>query len=125
VQAAPPIPGWSFRALKPKTGLPRTVRWERYTLEVGCVVFEPLESSGSSDLGLRILIEGLDPADRDHAHNAVLRAIDHALGEEAFAEAIGHTEVAPLPDGADRGAFIPLTQLDDFIAWRKGKQESG
>jgi hypothetical protein len=121
VAAAPPLETWTVRALKPKLGFPKTVRWEGLTLTVATIVFEPLEREGSADLGLRLLVPGIDASQLDNAHNALLRALDHGLGEERHAESIQFSEVRALGLDADTSAFIPLTDLDRFIEWRSAR----
>src|SRR5262245_39863533 len=125
VATAPVIPGWTIRALKPKLGFPRQVRWRNFKLKVAETVFDPLEHRDSSKLGLRILIPGLAQEDSEDAHNAILRALDHGLGEQKLAESIGYTEVLPLPEGAARDDFIPLEQLESFIRWRDRRRTEG
>jgi hypothetical protein len=121
--AAPVVSGWTIRALKPKLGLPVEVRWEDLTLRTEKIVFEPLEREGASELGLRIMIPGLRAEDRDDAQNAILRALDHALGEEALANSVQYTEVCPLPEAANPDDFIALEHLDSFIKWRERQRQ--
>ena len=116
VQDAPAVPGWKIFALKPQRGFPETARWEGYEVAIEDVMFQPLESE-SGGLGLQLLIPGLTPEREDDAHNALLRALDHGLGERQFAEAIAHTEVAALTGPADE--YIPLADLEQFIEWRR------
>jgi hypothetical protein len=125
VAAAPPVQGWLFRALKPRLGFPKQVRWEGVVLDLATVTFDPLERAGSRDLGLRILIPGLDESQIDDAHNAILRAIDHGLGEERHAACIRHTELLALPEGADTSNFIPLAELEAFVEWRASQRGDG
>ena len=117
VAAAPEVDGWTIRALKPRLGLPETARWGDLTVNIDTMVFEPLEND-ESELGLRIFVPGLDPKDADAAHNAVLRALDHALGEEKFAVRVYHTEVVPLPVAASADDYITIRDLESFIDWR-------
>lgn len=117
VAAAPETPGWRFHALKPKLGFPETAEWEGYEVDIDEVVFLPLSSDDPDELGLRLLVPGLSADDAENAHNALLRAIDHGLGEREFAEAIQHTEVAPLDAPADE--HIPLVELESFISSRQ------
>jgi hypothetical protein len=122
VAAAPSVPGWTVRALKPKLGFPEKVRWNELELAIDAMVFDPLEAAGSDELGLRILIPGIDEEDLEDAHNAVLRAIDHGLGERKFAEAVAHTEVAPLAPDQDPADFIPLRALERYVDWRERRR---
>jgi hypothetical protein len=121
VAAAPEVEGWTIRALKPRLGLPETARWGDLTVNIDTMVFEPLEND-ESQLGLRIFVPGLDPEDADAAHNAVLRALDHALGEERFAVSVHHTEVVPLPVDASADDYIPISDLENFIEWRERRR---
>jgi len=121
VEKAPDVAGWRFFPLKPKLGFPRTTRWENYTLTLDGVAFETLEGP-NGELGLLLLVPGLKPEDTEDAHNALLRAIDHGLGERLFAEKVRHTEVAPMP--ADSEEYIPLAKLEDYIAWRDRRRQT-
>ena len=90
VARAPAVSGWTIRALKPKLGFPNTVTWDDLTIATDGIVFDALEREGSEELGLRIFVPGLKEVDVDKAHNAVLCALDHGLGEEKLAESIHH-----------------------------------
>jgi len=125
VAASPGIQGWTIRALKPKRGFPETVRWKSVTLLTATIVFDPLETDGSLDLGLRILVPGIRASEIEDAHEALLRAIDQGLGEERHAAEIRYTQVQPLPHDADASSFIPLRDLDAFIEWRTNKRRGG
>jgi hypothetical protein len=123
VSAAPVTMGWTIRALKPQIGCPEMVNWDDVTLRFADVVFYPLEADGSNELGLRIYVPGIAEKDLDIAHNALLRALDHILGEERFAEEVRYTEVLPLPANAESKQFIALAELDKFIRWRRHQQK--
>jgi hypothetical protein len=121
VAAAPQIVGWRIRALRPRLGFPSVVTWNETVLELAEVVFEPLERKDSNALGLRIMVPGLHDVDAEDAHNAILRAMDHGLGEEHFAESVQHTELCSLPAGVPPDRFIPITSLEEFIQWRASR----
>lgn len=118
--AAPAVDGWRIFALKPKLGFPEFIQWEGYQLSIEDVVFDSMENE-SGELGLFLLVPDLADEDADNAHDALLRAIDHGLGEREFAEAVAFTEIAALEESADE--FISLTDLESFIEWRR-KQRS-
>lgn len=122
VASAPDVAGWSVISLKPKLGFPLEVTWNGFTVAIADVLFEPLEREGSEDLGIRIYVPGVTPEFTEAAHNALLPALDHGLGERQFAEAIQHTEVRPLPSGGAADRYLPLAELDDYIQWRKIKR---
>ena len=50
---------------------------------------------------------------------------DTALGEREFSESVQYTEVVPLPNDVSAAGHIPLTELENFIDWRKKRQEDG
>jgi len=120
VAAAPAVDGWKLFALKPKIGFPETVSWEGFKTTIADVVFDPLDND-AGELGLRLLVKGLKEEDYENAHNGLLRAIDHGLGERQFADAIQHTEVATLEGAASD--YIPLAGLEDYIVWRKQRRD--
>jgi hypothetical protein len=122
VAQAPRLEGWTVQALKPRLGMPATAAWEGVTVKIDDVVFEPLHAD-DSDQGLRMYVSGLEPADVDAAHNALLRALDHALGEERFALGVQFTEVLPMPANFDREVHIPLCDLEQFMDWRDRRRE--
>lgn len=121
VRNAPDIEGWLIFALKPQLGFPVNATWEGFSVKIADVVFEPLERTGSDELGIRMFVVGLRPEDVDKAHNALLRVIDHGLGERAFAESVHFTEVLPLPSGSSPKDHIPITDLEKYIEWRNKK----
>ena len=124
VGQAPRVDGWTIQALKPRLGIPKTVTWNRVTVRIDELVFETLQGDDSS-LGLRIFVPGLEPADVDAAHNALLRALDHALGEERLAMSVQGTEVLPMPANFNPEAHIPLRDLEQFMDWRDRRRETG
>jgi hypothetical protein len=117
VDNAPDTGRWLLKALKPKLGFPITTRWEGYTVSICDVVFEPLERKGSRDLGIRLYVPNLSSSRVNDAHNALLRAIDHGLGERKFAESVQFTEVHLLPEGAKIDDYIPRAELEKYIDW--------
>ena len=119
VAAGPEVSGWSYVALKPRVGLARSVTWEGHVIDVGEVVFEPLEDEKSGDFGIRLLVPDLADDQHESAHNGLLRVLDHALGERRFAEEIKFTDIDALDGDADD--YIPLAALDRFVDWRKDK----
>jgi hypothetical protein len=123
VAAAPVVEGWTILALKPKLGFPESVRWENLDLRIADVRFDPLELEGSDDLGLRIFVRGVQEQDAVAAHSAVLRAMDHGLGEERFAMSVHYTEIRVLSADDATDDFIPLVDLDAFIQWRERQRK--
>ena len=119
VAHAPQVAGWVFRALMPKRGLPQTAEWNDVHLRVADVTFLPLALEDGK-LGLRLFTPKLQPQDTEETHAALLRALDHALGERGLATAIEGTEVAATPEGPEARDLRPLGELEDFLRrrWR-------
>lgn len=124
VAQAPRVDGWSVQALKPRLGMPVTAAWEGFGVKIDEVVFEPLQTDDSG-LGLRLYVPRLEPADVQAARGALLKALDHALGEERFARSVRFTEVLPRPASFAPDAHIPLRDLEQFMDWRDRRREKG
>jgi len=120
VEAAPQTDGWEIVALKPKLGFPESVSWEGVSVNIEDVVFDPSSPDESDELVLRLLVPGITEQEVDSAHNALLRALDNALGEREFAANVQYTEVEPLTEPADD--YIPLLNLEEFLKWHNKKR---
>lgn len=117
VAQAPTLEGWTFLALKPKLGFPDTAEWEGYSVAIDQVSFKPLERPEGT-LGLRLFVPRLRSQDAERAHNAILRALDVALGERRFADLIDGTEVAARPRWLDTMGLRPLKELEEVLKGR-------
>lgn len=122
VSQAPQVSRWKIFALKPKLGLPKSVRWEGSAFETQEIAFDPLESENPDSLGVRFLVPLMREQDIEHAHSAILLAVDHLLGERKFSLSIDYTEVRTLPTGSSVNDFIPLHQLEDYVDWHRERQ---
>ena len=117
VRQAPKVKGWTFLALKPKLGFPITAEWEGSLVRLEDVWFEPLPRKDGG-LDLQLYVKGLHPENALAIHNALLRALDHGLGERAFADQIRGTDVAPAPQRPE-AELIPLTELEAYLRKRR------
>lgn len=124
VAQAPVIPGWTLLALVPKHGFPKTAGAEGLTVKMDHIVFHPLEREGSTDLGFRILVPGLKEKDIDKCSLAILRAIDHGVGERKYAESVRYTEIVPLPKGLKKNEGLPIFHLENYIDWWNSKRRN-
>lgn len=115
VAAAPRLQGWTILALKPRLGFPESVTWEGVSVNIADVVFDPITPEDSDELVLQLFVPGISEQEVDSAHNALLRALDHALGEREFAASVQYTEVIPLNGSGDD--YIPLLKLEEFLKW--------
>lgn len=123
VAQAPRIEGWTILALKPRIEGMTTARWEGVAVEIDAVVFEPLDAD-DGELGIRMFVPGLDAGDVDAAHNALLRALDHLLGEERFALGVQFTQVLAAPEDFDPETHVPLRDLERFLDWRDKRRRN-
>jgi len=117
VRAAPKMDGWKFLALKPRLGFPVKIQWEAVEVRIKDVTFKPIPHPDHT-LSLELFVKDLRPEDAEDAHNALLRALDHGLGERAFAEQIQGTQVAPTPGWLRAAGLIPLTELEGYLRKR-------
>jgi hypothetical protein len=115
VAAAPRLQGWNILALKPRLGFPESVTWEGVLINIADVVFDPITPEDSNELVLQLFVPGINEQEVDSAHNALLRALDHALGEREFAASVQYTEVVPLHGPGDD--YISLLKLEEFLKW--------
>jgi hypothetical protein len=115
VAAAPRLQGWNILALKPRLGFPESVTWEGVLINIADVVFDPITPEDSNELVLQLFVPGINEQEVDSAHNALLRALDHALGEREFAASVQYTEVIPLHGPGDD--YISLLKLEEFLKW--------
>jgi hypothetical protein len=120
VRFAPRIEGWAFTALKPPQGFQFTTTYEGIRFNPSQMWFLPLESeSRPRYLGLRIAVPELDRVGKNTVHAAVLVILDTGLGERSAALDLQYTEVTEVPTDPASLGYIELTDLADYIAWRK------
>ncbi|MGB0579572.1 MAG: hypothetical protein ACPGVU_07720 [Limisphaerales bacterium] len=110
IAAAPDLSDWTFLALKPQFDFPETTEWEGVQIRIADVRCILLECVDTDELGLQLIVPHLNPAKEDALLNALLRAIDHGLGERRFAESIDFTELVDTP--AAEAETFPLAELD-------------
>ena len=115
VAKAPVMEAWKIFALKPKLGFPVWNIWEGHEVTIADVVFLPVFHRETRELGLQLFVDGLNEDNKDDAHNALLRAIDHGLGERRFAEEVSATWVYPLSELPDDRRPIPLVELESYL----------
>ena len=122
VAAAPRLDGWICIALKPAMGFGFQTSYEGTSFDPRSMWFLPLESSSNPMAsGLRVGVSGFDHVEERITKNAVLVILDTALGERSAASDIQHMEVAALPPKPEDQGYIKLTELADYIEWRKRK----
>jgi hypothetical protein len=115
VAKAPEMEEWKIFALKPKLGFPVWNIWEGHEVAIADVVFLPVFHQETRELGLQLFVDGLNEDNKDDAHNALLRAIDHGLGERRFADEVRATWVHPLSELPEGRLAVPLVELEAYL----------
>lgn len=125
IDAAPPLKGWTFTALRPALGFEFAIDFESLHLDPKELWFAPL-TGGKNDeqFGMQIGIPKLKKRDEQAALNASTIILDTGLGERRSTEEIDHVEVVPLPSDPDAEGFIQLTELPEYLDWRKSKRRT-
>jgi hypothetical protein len=121
VAATPAVEGWKIFALKPKIGFPNSMRWEDVTVTTAEVIACPVFERDTGDLGMQLYAPGVNPANKEKVHLALLQAMDSGLGEKRFALSIGFTSIHPLEDLPEGVTSFPLPELDRYLTWREEK----
>jgi hypothetical protein len=117
VAAAPASPDWTFFALKPEFGFPESTEWEGANIQISEVRCQLVDCPDTKELGLRLAVPRFDRRNEDSLHNALLRAIDHGVGERRFAETIEFTELTD--SSAVKGETFPLADLAEHLPDRE------
>jgi hypothetical protein len=116
VARAPRVAGWTIHALKPRLGFPKEARWQDTTIAIADVYFDTLNNRSTGELLVRLFVSGLEEQHVPHAKAALMRALDHGLGERRFAEAVAYLEVRSLEHPSDD--YMPLTDLEKYLDFR-------
>ena len=121
---APELAGWQFVALKPPRGFAFKTNYEGISLNPKSMLFLPLEWSDAPEkVGLRIGVENFSESDRDSITNGVFVILETGLGERTFGADVHHVEVCLLPQESEAEGYFPLSNLTEYISWRKQKLE--
>jgi hypothetical protein len=122
VSAAPALTGWKVIALKPPQGFEFTTNYEGLPLDPRQLWFLPLiRKAAPAALGLRVGVEGLDPARERDALKGVGVVLDTALGERAAALELHHLEVCALPEAPAAQGYFKLAELAHYIEFHHSK----
>jgi len=122
VSKAPKIDEWEIKALKPPMGIDFVSRYEGVELNPNEIWFLPLDNEEDpKSLGLRICLENYDPKNEELYLNASYQLLDTILGERSAALDISYVEVDRLSQNPKKEGLIELSDLPQYIAWRKTK----
>lgn len=121
VKLAPSSDSWAFIPLKPPRGFDFKTDYEGLEIDPRDLWFLPLDVNDHPDLlGIRIGIPGLEGTeDPDMLLDACWMVLDTALGEESATVDLAHVDCTELPANPTSSGFMVLTELPEFIRWRK------
>lgn len=117
VDAAPPLAGWTFFALKPAAGPGGSVRYGNALVDTKRAWFEAEPVEGGA-FAVTLYFHGLRAADEEDTLDASIIALSSMLGERAFAENVASIVVAPATPSR-LATLQHLVGLPDFIASKK------
>lgn len=115
VARAPEMKEWKIFALKPRLGFPLSTNWEGREVQLAEVIVRPVFHQETRELALQLFVDGVTDANKGRIHNALLRALDHGLGERRFAEEVIATWVYPLSKLPEEGLSFPLVELEAYL----------
>jgi hypothetical protein len=122
VNAAPEIEGWKILAFKPAMDTSFGIRMGDMDFSPETLWFMPLKHPDHPEyLGLHIGIPEYDEKHNEHYLQIAFLLIDNLIGEKRSSDEIQYIETGDLPDLPGEKGFYPLTELGNFLEWKKGK----
>lgn len=122
VESAPEIPNWEIISFKPSLGTDFITEYEGMVLNPKDIWFLPLEKESSPGLlGLRVCMENYNSAETEKALSGVYQMLDAILGEKSASLDVQYVEVAGVPNNPEDNGLINISELKEYIDWRKSK----
>ncbi|RAV99276.1 hypothetical protein [Pseudochryseolinea flava] len=122
VSQTPKLQHWKVIAFKPPSQENFVIEYKGVKIDPSKAWFLPLEREDEPDmLGLRICTAGYAPSKENEFINAAYLALDSILGEKSTALNVQHVEVDDLPENPEEGGLMNLTELPEYITWKKSK----
>ena len=122
VSQAPKIKDWEILAFKRPMGTRFTTNYEGIELNPQKIWFLPLDNENEPQMfGVRIYMNNYNFQEEKLFLNASYQVLDAILGEKSNALDIHHVEVDKLPPEPEKNELIRLTELPEYITWRKSK----
>lgn len=119
VNAAPPIEGWKYTALKPALSIEDLkIEMSGYTFDKDNLWFYPnVEEPYFDEINITIVHNDLNETNKHQINNGVFIFLDNYLGELNFAVTVDNLELST-KDNA-KGELIPIEKLKDYLLWRQ------
>ena len=119
INAAPPIEGWKFAALKPATDINNvSIGMAGYKFNAENLSFYSNEFEIFPDqIDITVVHADFDENNKDKITNGTYIFLDNYLGELEFATTVDNLTISGNVDGAKE--LIPISKLKDFLIWRQ------
>ena len=121
VNAAPPVPNWTFTAHKPALGFDG-ISIDLYGLQFSTETtsFYPVALDDYPDeVNIVITHNGYTKDMDDHYQAGGMIYLENGLGEVNTATKIDNYETGPVPDAGRDIELIPITKLNEYLSWRE------
>lgn len=124
VGQAPKLKDWNFVAFKPPVEGNFVIEYKGVKIDPSKTWFLPLENENEPNmLGLRICTSDYEHSKENEFINAAYIVLDSILGEKLASLNIQHVEVGDLPKNPKEEGLMSLTELTEYIRWKKSKSK--
>ncbi len=122
---APKIKNWKFIAFIPPKDSDFEINFENVILNPNEIWFMPIEKKDDENwFGIEVCIKNHDLIkDKDYFTSAIYKVVETIVGEKSFALDIDYLETEQLPENPEEVGLIELSELPQYISWRKEKKQ--
>jgi hypothetical protein len=119
VEAAPPVEGWKFTALKPALDIKNfAIKMSSYEFNTDKLHFYPNENIDYPDeIDITIVHDDYTDENKSVITNGVYIFLDNCLGESDFAVTIDKLNIVGRENSTKQ--LIPIDKLKDYLKWRQ------
>jgi hypothetical protein len=119
VQAAPPVKGWKFTALKPALKIEDTkIEMDGFSFDRNNLSFYPnVDPDFPDEIDITIIHTDYSEDDKRVITNGSFIFLDNYLGELHFAETIDHIEIKGINEAEKE--LMPIEKLKYYLTWRQ------
>ena len=118
VNAAPPLPGWLFTALKAHAGESMGIKMQDIEFSADNMHFYASENAAYPDeIGITVVHDNFSKQHEELITNGVYIFLDNYLGELNFAEQVDLLHVTGKENATE--PLIPMEKLPDYLTWRQ------